>query len=109
MLYIFIYNKGLPSAIEQINTSMRILFQAFFFFLNKQGYKVLFCPGTYFIISKQPESRGLVVFIICDVQVICSSLKDGIFTTRLCFGFGFNHFTGIQGRLDRGKKCKVVV
>ena len=57
-------------------------------------------PDTYFIISKQPESRGLVVFIVCDVQVICSSLKDVVFIPRVCFGFCFHHFAGVQGRLQ---------
>lgn len=58
----------------------------------------------YLIISKQPESRGLVVFIICNIQVICSCLKNGIFTPRLGFGFSFYHFTGVQGCLKRGQK-----
>lgn len=73
------------------------------------SYEVPFCPGTYLIISKQPESRGLVVFIIRDVQVICSGLKDGILTPWLCFDFSFYHFTGVQGCLDREKNRKVAV
>lgn len=103
-LNILLYYKYLPSPIKQINASMLLLFLMLFRINNGVS-----CPVTYFIISKQPETGGLVVFIICDVQVICSSLKDGIFTPRLCFGFSFYHFTGVQGRLDRGKKCKVVI
>lgn len=66
-------------------------------------YEVAFSPGTYLIISKQPESGGLVVLIVRDVQVICSSLKDGIFTPRLHFGFSFHYFTSVQSGLETGK------
>lgn len=67
-----------------------------------------FLAGTYFVISEQPEPRGLVVFIICDVEVVCPGLENGVLTPTLCFGFSFYHFTGVQGGLDRGEMRKVV-
>lgn len=51
--------------------------------------------NTYFIISKQPESRGLVVFIVRDAQVVRSRLQNGIFIPTLHFGFIFYHLAGV--------------
>lgn len=51
--------------------------------------------NTYFIISEQPESRGLVVFIVRDAQVVRSRLQNGIFIPTLHFGFIFYHLAGV--------------
>lgn len=61
--------------------------------------------NTYFIISEEPESRGLVVFIVGDAQVVRSRLQNGIFIPTLSFGFTFYHLAGVQGCLHRHKEC----
>lgn len=54
---------------------------------------------TYFVIPKQPESGGLVVFVVGDVQVIRPGLEDGVLVPGISFGFGFNHLAGVKGGL----------
>lgn len=63
--------------------------------------------GPYFVIPKQPESRGLVVFVVCDVQVVCSRLKNEVLTSTLGFDFGFHHLTGVKGCLERRQTCEL--
>lgn len=59
---------------------------------------------TYFIISKEPESRRLVVFVVGDVEVVGSGLEDGILTAGFYFGFGFHHLAGVQRGLEAGDR-----
>lgn len=63
--------------------------------------------NTYFIISKEPEPGGLVVFIVRDAQVVCSRLQNGVFVPTLHFGFIFYHLTGVQGCLHTQTRCNV--
>lgn len=54
---------------------------------------------TYFVVSEEPEPRGLVVFVVGDVQVVRPGLQDGVLAPGLGFGFGFDRLAGVQGGL----------
>lgn len=60
---------------------------------------LIFTSRTYFVVPKQPESGGLVVFVVGDVQVVRPGLEDGVLTPGLSFGFGVHHLAGVQGGL----------
>lgn len=74
---------------------------------NMSRYQTkMMAVNTYFVISKEPESRGLVVFIVRDAQVVRSRLQNGVLVPRrLRFGFTFRHLAGVQGCLHRPAGC----
>lgn len=60
---------------------------------------------TDFIVSEEPQSRGLVVFIVRYAQVVRSRLQNGILIPTLRFGFIFYHLAGVQCCLHRHTEC----
>lgn len=74
---------------------------------NMSRYQTkMMAVNTYFVISEEPESRGLVVFIVRDAQVVRSRLQNGVLVPRrLRFGFTFRHLAGVQGCLHRPAGC----
>lgn len=61
----------------------------------------------YLVIAKQPKSWCLIIFVICDVQVISPGLQNSFFSpANIYFSLGgFNYFSCIQRCLLKIKEA----